>query len=488
MDVLFEKILMGILLWILKLVDSIFGVFKQLAGIEPVNVRGEDTDIVSVFLGNEAINNVFFGILIIAVVVCAIAMIVAIVKNFINMNGGERKSIAKISGQGLGTIFITLAMAGILMSGVFIANSFLQDVHYTFKIDDQTLGNEIFKNSVEGYTLYIPIYNDPNTGIDETEDNPVWEVDENGEFVLDENGNQIPKIFGYKIDSGNSGWVGNKEDFNIYKENPDSILGIRETNFIGLEKAHKEPYTGYWLKLGSFNYVVGFFSAVIILVAVGSACLGLIKRLYDIVILFLSLPLIVSTIPLDDGARFKVWRETVISKVIIAYGAVFAVNVFLLMMPIIGTIGENTILKMLLIVGGGLSINGGILLFARLFGTDAAESRELAQSARTLLAGTAATGKIFSFATNKANAAVNRLFPASGNKTNAIANMLNTQSATAKTSTDKLGFQSSQAMPGSELGEAMRTAGVQPVLMGRDKNGRFMSSSQIQDRLNAAKK
>lgn len=472
----------------MKLVDSIFEVFKQLAGIEPVNVRGEDTDIVSVFLGNEAISNVFFGILIIAAVVCAIAMIVAIVKNFINMNGGERKSIAKISGQGLGTIFITLAMAGILMSGVFIANSFLQDVHYTFKIDDQTLGNEIFKNSVEGYTLYIPIYNDPDTSIDESEDNPVWEVDENGEYVLDENGNQIPKIFGYEINSGDSGWVGKKEDFNLYEENPDSILGIRETNFIGLEKAHKEPYTDYWLKLGSFNYVVGFFSAVIILVAVGSACLGLIKRLYDIVILFLSLPLIVSTIPLDDGARFKVWRETVISKVIIAYGAVFSVNVFLLMMPIIGTIGENTILKMLLIVGGGLSINGGILLFARLFGTDAAESRELAQSARTLLAGTAATGKIFSFAKNKANAAVNRLFPASGNKTNAIANMLNTQSATAKTSTDNLGFQSSQAMPGSELGEAMRTAGLQPVLMARDKNGRFMSSSQIQDRLNAAKK
>lgn len=488
MDVLFEKILMGILLWILKLVDSIFEVFKQLAGIEPVNVRGEDTDIVSVFLGNEAISNVFFGILIIAAVVCAIAMIVAIVKNFINMNGGERKSIAKISGQGLGTIFITLAMAGILMSGVFIANSFLQDVHYTFKIDDQTLGNEIFKNSVEGYTLYIPIYDDEaTTDIKESEDNPVWEVDENGEYVLDENGNKIPKIFGYKIDSGDSGWVGKKEDFNLYEENPDSILGIRETNFIGLEKAHKEPYTDYWLKLGSFNYVVGFFSAVIILIAVGSACLGLIKRLYDIVILFLSLPLIVSTIPLDDGARFKVWRETVISKVIIAYGAVFAVNVFLLMMPIIGTIGENTILKMLLIVGGGLSINGGILLFARLFGTDAAESRELAQSARTLLIGAGATGKIFSYAKNKANATVNRLFPASGNKSSQIEN-LNTQNAIGRNSTDKSGFQSSQAMPGSELGEAMRTAGLQPVLMGRDKNGRFMSPSQIQDRLNAAKK
>ena len=406
MDVLFEKLLMTLLLWVLQLVDDIFGIFRQLAGIDNVGVAGEETDIISVFLNSPLITKVFFGILVVAIVVCAISMIVAIVKHFINMNGGERKSIAKISGQGLGTIFITLAMAGIMISGIFIANTLLQDVSDIFNVEGQTLSNEIFKNSVGGYTIADPIYDDPSTNlITETKENPVWQVDENGDFVLDEDGNKVAKVFGYTYrQSAESGWA--REDINnfyVENESADSIFGTRSKNIIGLEDSSKSPKGDYWLELGSFNYVVGYFSAIIILVAVASACLGLIKRLYDIVILFLSLPLIVSTIPLDDGARFKVWRETVISKVVIAYGAVFAVNVFLLMIPIIGTFEDAAILKMLLMVGGGLSISGGILLFARLFGTDAAESRDLAQSARTLLAGTMATGKAFGAVTNVAS-------------------------------------------------------------------------------------
>lgn len=496
MDVLFEKLLMTLLLWVLQLVDDIFGIFRQLAGIDNVEVAGEETDIISVFLNSPLITKVFFGILVVAIVVCAISMIVAIIKHFINMNGGERKSIAKISGQGLGTIFITLAMAGIMISGIFIANTLLQDVSDIFNVDEQTLSNEIFKNSVGGYTIADPIYDDPSTNfITETKENPVWQVDENGDFVLDEDGNKVAKVFGYTYrPSEESGWASNKNinNFDVTNESADSIFGTRSKNLIGLEDSDKRPKGDYWLELGSFNYVVGYFSAIIILVAVASACLGLIKRLYDIVILFLSLPLIVSTIPLDDGARFKVWRETVISKVVIAYGAVFAVNVFLLMIPIIGTFEGAAILKMLLMVGGGLSISGGILLFARLFGTDAAESRDLAQSARTLLAGTMATGKAFGAVTNVASNILGKTGSAGLATSNFLEKrlnpILNTASAKSNLKSATSGVLSPAAMPGSELGEAMRTAGVQPVLMGRDKNGRFMSSSQIQDRLNAAKK
>ena len=41
MDVLFEKLLMTLLLWVLQLVDDIFGIFRQLAGIDNVEVAGE---------------------------------------------------------------------------------------------------------------------------------------------------------------------------------------------------------------------------------------------------------------------------------------------------------------------------------------------------------------------------------------------------------------------------------------------------------------
>lgn len=47
----------------------------------------------------------------------------------------------------------------------------------------------------------------------------------------------------------------------------------------------------------------------------------------------------------------------------------------------------NSVLRLVLICGGALSISGGQLLFARLLGTSAEESREMAQSARTLFGG-----------------------------------------------------------------------------------------------------
>lgn len=46
--------------------------------------------------------------------------------------------------------------------------------------------NQYYGDSLWMYYLKNPIYDDQTTtDIKETEDNPVWEVDENGEYVLE---------------------------------------------------------------------------------------------------------------------------------------------------------------------------------------------------------------------------------------------------------------------------------------------------------------
>ena len=82
-----------------------------------------------------------------------------------------------------------------------------------------------------------------------------------------------------------------------------------------------------------------------------------------------------ATLPLDDGARFKVWRETFVTKMILAYGTVFSVNIFILLLPIItkmhvdgvGGFG-NSMFLIFMIIGGTMVIPAGQALFARLFG------------------------------------------------------------------------------------------------------------------------
>jgi hypothetical protein len=501
MDVLIKKALMNLLIWVLRLLDGIFEIFQQLAGLEKIQkVSGGETDIVDAFLSSAAITKVFFGVLIISAVVCAVAMVTAIVKATVNLNGGERKSIVRITGQGIGTIFISLAMAGIMITGIVLANDFLKEVHKSFGGTEQKLSGIVFGISVEDWTEYRPEYDDPNTPIVEDYDNPVWQVDANGEFMYDDEGQRIRLIFSYTPSPlQKSGWKDGSmpKDFDISKLGADEIYGKRPTNLIGVERSNKSPESDYLIELNGFNFLVGYFSGIILLVAVAGACLGLVKRLYDIVILFLSLPLMVATIPLDDGARFKVWRETVVSKIVIAYGAVFAVNVFLLMVPIIQGFAINPVFKMLLLVGGGLSISGGTLLFARLFGTDAAESRDLAQSARTLIAGGAAGIAGVKWTAQKTAGVaggVRKGLTGVGKASGKLASLLDYRralSGDASSGRNESNIMSSlgsgayrpapspQSLPGSPLGVAMSTAGVKRGVWNKDmSNGKFITADR----------
>ena len=78
---------------------------------------------------------------------------------------------------------------------------------------------------------------------------------------------------------------------------------------------------------------------------------------------------------MDDGARFKNWREMFVTKIVLAYGAVLAVNIFALLLPLInqmhidGVSGfANSMFTLFMIVGGAMIIPAGQTLFARLFG------------------------------------------------------------------------------------------------------------------------
>lgn len=85
----------------------------------------------------------------------------------------------------------------------------------------------------------------------------------------------------------------------------------------------------------TFLFLPAMIASVGLGIALLIAIVNLAKRIYEIVILYFVMPVSVSTLSLDDGARFKIWRETFISKIVVAYGTVFSVNVFILILPII---------------------------------------------------------------------------------------------------------------------------------------------------------
>lgn len=94
--------------------------------------------------------------------------------------------------------------------------------------------------------------------------------------------------------------------------------------------------------LASFGYDLSdyrfFFSWIItipLIFCIAKALFLFIDRTLSIVLLFIFAPISMSTAVLDDGARFKFWRDKVITKFLSGYGMVVAINIYVLVLSFI---------------------------------------------------------------------------------------------------------------------------------------------------------
>lgn len=421
MDIAIQKMFGQLLFWLYEFLDTIFEMFQVLCGIQGVQVEGEDStkSIINIFLESSSVVKAFLLIFLVAILVVAVSTIVAIIKNIINMKGGERKPHSRTVGQGFGAIITSLVMAFVMLTGITMSNFVLQKVYDATAPDTNiSFAQQLFDMSVGKTYVYdeqnityepIPVLDEYGKEQYDEEGNLIVERDEQGNIIFeekiplktDENGQPI-------IESGwRNGFAAKDIDFAIMT--PDDVFGIHKKT-LGLFEDGNKSYTKQpMVEMKSFNFWTAYLVVIVMLVAIIFSMLGLVKRIFDIVMLFMILPLIAATIPLDDGARFKSWRDTVVSKVVLAYGAILSINVFLLIIPTISGIDftelgwsafTENLFKAFMMMGGALAINGGQLLIARLMGSSAEESREMAHSARALLGGVVAGGGVLRGAKN----------------------------------------------------------------------------------------
>lgn len=441
MGIAIQKLLAQLLFWLYDFLDAIFETFQVLAGIQTVDYDGGEMSLINIFLTHSTVTKVFLSILLISIVLVAICIIVRVVSTIINVKGGERKSHAKTIGQGFGAIITSLVMALVLVVFIFGSNSMLQLVQKSFNSNYENLkfSQMLFSMSVESsyqYDYNNPIWSpsyvigengekvaiiDESTGepMLDKDGNPMYEMqrDEYGNIIYEESYNLIVDkdgnpvlVGGWKLKNDGESYYTAK-DINFSADSPDDIFGVHKKTLGLFEDGDKDYTRKPKVDLEAFNFWTAYLVVVIMLVVIIWSMLGLVKRIFDLIFLLLALPLITATIPLDDGAKFKTWRDTVISKIALAFGVVLSINIFLLMLPIIDGIDfvalgwsawVSSVFKMFLIMGGALAINGGQILMARLVGADASESREMTQAARALVGGTMAAGGILRGAKNLA--------------------------------------------------------------------------------------
>lgn len=315
MLIFFQQLCLLLFLWLLKLVDGLMEIFSAISGITDVTYKGEKVNIIEFLAGDSTVNTIFWCIFILAIGLTCIFTIAALIKNMIN----TQRNISTIVGKFFLALLGTMAMLTVLFLIILISNSLLVLVSQIFQIGNTTKLSSALFNACAGD----------------------W-------------------INGYSV-----------SEFDISRLGVKEIFGDYTTGFVFPDKW---KYNGM-VNPDKFLYLPSLISGVALAIALVVAVLNLAKRVYEIIFMYFVMPMSMSTLPLDDGARFKTWRETFITKIVIAYGTVFSVNIFVLLLPLITRmrIDEisgfgNSMFLIFMIVGGAMVIPAGQALFCKLFG------------------------------------------------------------------------------------------------------------------------
>lgn len=316
MIIFFQELVLLIVTWLLKLIDGIMDIFGALSGIIKVDYHGQKVNLLEFILADSNVNNVFWCVCILAVGLTCIFAIAGLIKNMVK----NQSTVTGIVGKFFMALLGTIAMLAVLVLIILISNAVLILVSEVFQVSNTSkLSSAVFNACVadwrNGYSIR--------------------------EFNTDLS---VREIFG---------------DYDT------TLLGVWPTSWKG--NGMVDPNT--------FMYLPAIIATVALSIAFIVAVVNLSKRVFEIVFLYLTMPFAMSTLPLDDGQRFKSWRETFLTKVVLAYGTVFSVNIFVLLLPLITSVRvqgasgfANAMLLIFMLIGGAVVIPAGQALFARIFG------------------------------------------------------------------------------------------------------------------------
>lgn len=143
------------------------------------------------------------------------------------------------------------------------------------------------------------------------------------------------------------------------------------------------------MDLGNFEFIFSWIAGGVILSSIGVSMMYFVSRALSIAVLYIVAPFSIGASVIDDGARFKLWREQIIIKFLTGYGMMIAINVFammclLVMNPTLVFFSKGSftdyLMKLLLIAGGGVALKQTMALIGNLV-SNGAGSNELRDAA-----------------------------------------------------------------------------------------------------------
>ncbi len=344
---------------ILTLIDFFENIFKRIAGIDPITLNGvqyggegSEGDLVYGFITNESVMSVFWSIVALSLVLLLVFTIVAFIKSEFTL---DLKGSAKgpIISRSLKSVVNLIAVPAVSIIAVIGVNFLTRTVYSLFDTLGTSLSVKCFRLGAftanrarmdEDFARYlsggawIESGSNPFSGGQEAVANTIDELFSKGE----QSGITFKDI----------GWFDKFKWGQSEEDGGDGQYADWQTMIIGYPPSN-EYYSfktlrmvNYFYDIGEFQYIVCIGSAVAMAWILLTVCLVLIKRVFELTILFLLAPPMTAIAPLDGGQAEKKWRQEFAKRLLSVIGTIFAYNMYFLLLPLFETIelfGSNAI-------------------------------------------------------------------------------------------------------------------------------------------------
>lgn len=333
----------------LNILDQLQAGFDILIGLKNVSYYSESVGgytegtLLEYFLENSIVRTAVISITFIALALSMIFAIYSVMRSTLDFDFEGKRPVGKVLNAVAKTMIAFLLVPLIALVGVKLASVVLQQACAAIAGEDVTIGR------------WILVISSLNAGID-------------------------------------------GEKFTDINSSPWSLL-LDETKPISYYKF------GEYIHVSMVDYLLGY-AAVIFASVIFIMCLfTFIKRIFEIVILYITSPYFVSTIVLDDGEKFKRWTETFIAKIVVGFGSAIGLRVFMMMVPIImsddlqifdsfvGDLVGGYIIRLVFILGGMYAVYKSSNLLTGIISSSVAAD-ENASNALTAGLLTAGAGKM----------------------------------------------------------------------------------------------
>lgn len=137
--------------------------------------------------------------------------------------------------------------------------------------------------------------------------------------------------------------------------------------------------------INEIDFLFAFISCGAIILIMGGAILMFVRRIFDLLVLYIVSPFFTATIPLDGGTKFKGWREKFVGKFFSCFGTIYMMDLFLLITPIVssgsqihlsGDAKQDSLLRIFFMIGAAWAVFNGQTVIGGLIGDTDMESAQ----------------------------------------------------------------------------------------------------------------